>query len=262
MKYFLQQKDYELGNFVMVTPALRLLADQEKSPIPVFFETPYISDLYRICPFITVLNERPAEEPFATTVAPVRLPGESDYEAWCRILVGYTGPCPMPYADRIIPIRQGPQFVTSMGQKMVAVMHGGLQGYWQDKKTLGPDVLNFILTAIRSRNGYPLLLGSEKDREVYWKKVSKEGCMNYLGQISFLETVSLFDFCQCFISNDTGLYHVAGALGKRGLVLWKQTPFEKNKSPSPLISYVVDPKARLKVYKESIEKFLDQELLC
>ena len=45
------------------------------------------------------------------------------------------------------------------------------------------------------------------------------------------KAISLIGGAKFVVSNDSGLYHVAGALNKDIFVIWKQTPMEKNRSP-------------------------------
>ena len=44
---------------------------------------------------------------------------------------------------------------------------------------------------------------------------------------------------QLVIANDTGLAHAAGAMNKKLLVLWKDTPFIKNQNPGINTQYAM-----------------------
>ena len=60
-----------------------------------------------------------------------------------------------------------------------------------------------------------------------YKKARSESIQpldHYLMRIPFI----MFKY---IISNDTGMYHVAGAFNKPIFVMWKDSPFEKNISP-------------------------------
>ena len=82
MKYALQQKGYGLGNFIMMTPALRML----NSKVNVFFYNKNIASLFRDCPFIQTLKSKPANKPFISSEKPKRNKNESDSKAYCRHL--------------------------------------------------------------------------------------------------------------------------------------------------------------------------------
>lgn len=53
------------------------------------------------------------------------------------------------------------------------------------------------------------------------------GCINETGK-SIEESIELIRNCKLFISNDTGTYHIAAALKKKGLVLFTATSHLKN----------------------------------
>lgn len=68
---------------------------------------------------------------------------------------------------------------------------------------------------IKNMDAQVILLGSAKDRE-NCKIISKDAnghAANMAGETSLKEAVSLIGKCRIFISNDSGLMHVAGALG-------------------------------------------------
>jgi ADP-heptose:LPS heptosyltransferase len=51
-----------------------------------------------------------------------------------------------------------------------------------------------------------------------------------LGDIQL--AITLISKADIIISNDTGLYHAAGAMRKKGFILWKDTLFTKNNTPN------------------------------
>ena len=55
------------------------------------------------------------------------------------------------------------------------------------------------------------------------------------------------------ISNDTGMYHAAGALNKKIFVLWKDTNFNKNKSPGKKCIF-----SQNKAWWEDYRKMIDE----
>ena len=68
MKWFLQEKNFQLGDFIMLTSGLKALSVVRKEVIPVFFETNIVRDLYLDCDFIDILSKKPSEKPFESTV--------------------------------------------------------------------------------------------------------------------------------------------------------------------------------------------------
>ena len=54
-----QDKLYGLGNFINLTPTIKLMADHFGEPIPVYFDLQFIRDCFIDCDFIEILDEQP-----------------------------------------------------------------------------------------------------------------------------------------------------------------------------------------------------------
>jgi ADP-heptose:LPS heptosyltransferase len=254
MKWFLQNKANGLGNFIMATPAIYVLYKQY-GPIPVYFATHSISKLYQNCEFISVLKNRPKIKPSWTSTRPKRRSHESDSEALCRI-VGHCGPVPPTYIDGIVTKKLKPK-----KQQQVAVFHGCLGRAWKDKKNLGRKIRQLIIKLLLRRNMIPVILGNSKDRNQYWCNNNLDGCVDYLGKLSLIDSVSVLKQCDFFISNDTGLYHAAGAMEKPGMVIWKATSLIKNKSPFDGIEHIINKKLNVKVIKHAVADYLSKYII-
>jgi ADP-heptose:LPS heptosyltransferase len=197
MKWFHQHRLGGLGNFIMATPALRLLYEKDGQKINTFFDAPYIADLYRRCPFIKILGRNPGGKPFATSVRPKRInKRESDSEALCRILLGNNHPkMPNTYVDNYI----SKQLTREDGKKYVAVFHGCLGGF-KPKKDIGKVMRQYILDRIKKAGHVPVLLGDKKDVQNFWNVNNLKGSINYLGKLGIQESVSILSQCDYFIS--------------------------------------------------------------
>ncbi len=252
--WVLQKKSFGLGNFVMATPALNLLSQKRGSKIDVFFAMSSIADLYRKCPFINVLNKRPSTKEFFCIGKIDRLQKESDIEALCRIFRIRNKKIPPTYVDEIKTIRLNKQ----VGQKTVAIFHGCLGECFKEKKDIGIKTRQYIIDRLLSKNYKVLLLGVKKDYNNYWQYNNLTGVDNRLGSHSLVDSVSLLNQSDAFISNDTGLYHVAGALKKKGLVLWKKTNFVKNRSGGNIITHFINSEGSLDKYCQAIDNFLEK----
>jgi len=58
-----QHELYGLGNFINLTPTIKLLAEHLGHPISVYFDLDFIKQCYLYCPFIEILDERPSDPP-------------------------------------------------------------------------------------------------------------------------------------------------------------------------------------------------------
>ncbi len=253
--WFYQIPSNGLGNFIMATPALQLLAGKLGRPIPVYFATEALSTLYVDCSFVSVLGRKPSTPAFCTTAAPSRRSGESDSEAYCRILVGNRDPMPHTYVDR--PTES--LWAREPAKKYAAVFHGCLNKNAVAKgKDLGSKTRAGILAALKKRGVVPVLLGDGPDRRRFWQQLDRSGAIDYVGKLSLRDSIAALAACDFFVSNDTGLYHAAGALKIPGMVFWHKTDPVKNRSPFEGIQHVVDRANTTKVYLGALETYLDE----
>jgi ADP-heptose:LPS heptosyltransferase len=258
MNWFMQRKNWELGNFVMATPMLRGIMAKTGHPVPVFFMNKHVESLYLKCPFIVILDKRPTQKAFDTTHHPLwRKKRESDSEAWFRKWVG-------PDLRQMTNTYVDPDRTMELERKKdvphIAVFHGCLHTTNQKliaQKALPPKVINLVLKRILSRGGVPVLIGSTSDKR-FFSSLDLSGCMNFIGELKLKDSVSLLSQCDFFVGNDTGLYHVAGARKVPGVVLWKQTKLDKNRSTFSGITYVVSAMARLDRYKTVLTEKLNE----
>jgi len=255
IKWFKQEEGFGLGNFVMATPALRNLG--AKNPVNVYFSDKKIETLYKKCPFMSILKMPPRTKAFATTSTGKknRRRRESDSQSLFRVIASRdTKKMGNTYVDYEITRKLD----KIKGKKYVAVFHGCLGNIYQVAKDVGHKTRQYIINSIISREYIPVLLGSKRDHRVYWNRNKLQKCLNYLGKLSLKDSVSLLGQCDGFISNDTGLYHVAGALDMKGLVLWKKTDAIRSRSTCPKISHAVCRNGAFITYKRYIDNFLKE----
>jgi len=252
-RWIFQHPGYGLGNFIMSTPALRLFYKKNQRKINIFFGTPSIAEVYRDCRFINILKIKPRNKPGFTIRMVKRKKNESDCEALCRILVKNKKGMPHTYIDPCEEI-----IFDKKEKKCIALFHGCLGKYFRDKKDIGIETRQYIIDKLYKENIRIILLGTDSDRRTYWKYNNLDNVEDCIGKYPLRESVGILRHCDGFISNDTGLYHVAGALRKNGLVLWKKTNLIKNKSPFNDIQHVVDGKARFSTYKKAIDGFIEK----
>jgi len=255
IKWFKQEEGFGLGNFVMATPALRYLGS--KKPVNVYFSDKKIETLYRKCPFINILDIAPKTKAFATTSTgkKYRRTRESDSESLFRVVANRDiKKMENTYVDYDVTKKLD----KIKGKKYIAVFHGCLGDIYKAAKDLGSKTRQYIINSILSKNHIPVILGSKRDLKIYWSRNKLHGCLNYMGALSLKDSVSLLGQCDYFISNDTGLYHVSGALNMTGLVLWKKTDHVRSRSTCPKISHAVCKNGAYITYKRYIDNFLNQ----
>ncbi len=255
-KWLLQKKSFGLGNFVMATPAINLLSQKWGHRVKVFFETGSIGLLYKKCPFIEVLSSKPSKRPFYTIGAIKRKPTENDIQASCRILKVGVKNIPYTYVDPI----ETSVFNRTEKDKCVAVFHGCLGKCFRSRKDIGAETRQYIIDRLGEEGIRIILLGTSSDYKYYWSQNNLKNVENFLGKYSLNDSVGILRQCNGFISNDTGLYHVASALKVGGLVLWKKTRSGKNKSPFEGIEHCISKQGDFNIYKKSIDLQIERIL--
>ncbi len=251
--WFLQSFGYELGNFIMATPMLCELSKRHSKPIDVFFESPAVASLYEDCDFINILSKMPKTPPFATTGSNHMLDAAMpNTEGWMKKFVGK-----FPVTKTYISKELTKKLEKESNKTYIAIIHGCLGEYWKKSKSLSTQLLQYIVNSVHQQECVPVILGNESDLNTFWSKISiPDGCLNYLALLSIKDTSSILAQCDGFISNDSGLYHVAGALDIPGLVLWKTTNHIQNKSPATNIKHILCETMSFEDLNNEIESFL------
>lgn len=74
----------------------------------------------------------------------------------------------------------------------------------------------------KSKNWNVALLGSESDKSIGFKiqELSKNSCIDLIGKTSLIEAVNILASATLVISNDSGLMHLAAALGRPLIALY------------------------------------------
>lgn len=265
MEWFRQKKNWELGNFIMCTPMLQALSEMRGHPIPVFFETKKLIPLFQDAQFIKILKEKPKNKPFFDSEYPRKFIKQGETNSACLFRIfctdkGYKGSMPSTYIDNKITHKLDKE----TDKKYIAVFHGclnvGSNAFYQ--KDLKEPTRIKMLEIVLASGCCPVLLGSPQDLNVFWKpvlkKVKSPVIKNYLGELNLRDSVSVLKQCDAFISNDTGLYHCAGALGVKGLVLWRKTDFHRNLSTFNGIKYGASQKGKVDHYVKYMQDFLSE----
>lgn len=245
-RWFLQQKDWELGDFILATPALRLLSSIWNSRVPVFFESPYISEAYKDCSFIEILRERPKCEPFGDNKYQRSLWREhNDPEdvAHCKVLAPGSSVLPIPYIDACIDDTPRGWAIDS-SKPIVALFLGCYNNLFEDKKRVPTLIIVELIKQLKRAGVSIVILGTASDRLRYWIDILARyisfdsSVVSFLGCCTLRQTLCALGKCDFFISNDTGLYHAAVAFQKPGLAIWGDTRWNISENYRKRVRYV------------------------
>jgi hypothetical protein len=246
-----------LGDFIRICPTILSLSLKENQPIPVFFDNKEMESIFENCSFIDILKEKPQNIcNFSTTII---LNKNIKYGKTQNKYYGvhftihknenmfpfYIG-SQIPYKDKL--------------HKTVAVFNGiGLPRMYRYGKDIGDNNRNHILKSLRERGYKIILLGTEDDRKRFWSNIDTSECINMLGKTKLFEAVRIINDCDFFISNDTGLYHFASGLNKKGLVFWRETSYYIDGNPFDKDYIHHHQNEDITTYKTVIDRFLDKQ---
>lgn len=220
--YINQDSGYGMGNFIMLTPAIRGLSDLYDRPIPVHFHDKYMEPMFKDCPFMTIIDKPIGKKLFGSGAINKAIP---DWEYVYKKFIENTNDIPHTYVDSCEEIS-----IPIVGDYAVIIRGTGGDAAYTKLKDPGNDIYHHIL---KSLNIPKVFIGSTGISEDWARDMSRwtEGT-NYIRMNDIRMSLSLINNAKFVISNDTGMYHAAGALNKNQFVLWKDTNLIKNSTPS------------------------------
>jgi len=233
--WLLQKTGYGIGNFLMMTPAIRAMYEYFGWPVNVFFEDQAIKECYNDCKYISALRYRPTTKPLnKASMNPYN--GTNEYVGWIK------------YFNQVLDIHMSIEYYkaaippvprNNVHSNMVALVHGcsNLKLY-KDAKDIGISLRQQWITECIKDGKLVLILGNQSDYDTYWKHNDLSSCHSMLGRTTLREACSLLARCESFYANDTGLAHVGSAMGLKGYVYWKDTDYDRCCMPSEYVDNV------------------------
>lgn len=217
-EYAHQVWNYGLGNFINLTPTLKMLAEHLGHKIPVYFDLKFIEKCFLDCPFIDILNRKPDHNPIFGSWL---INGRNDCPDYINVFrevrkrYPLEGDLPHTYVDRAkeIKVDKGyTLFIRGSGSESIP--------YLDSKMPKDDYYRNYF-------NGNCIFTGSENDLERSDGLFKDMACD--VGDIR--KSLALIREADMVIANDSGLAHAAGAMNKKMVILWKNTSLPKNANP-------------------------------
>ena len=87
------------------------------------------------------------------------------------------------------------------------------------------------------------ILGGIEDQEWSYQIANEIDCIDYAGKLNILETASVVKQSDLIICNDSSVFHIADALGTRGVVIMGSTLCSKNGPLNNNIEVIRSPKS-------------------
>jgi ADP-heptose:LPS heptosyltransferase len=222
-----QHRDYGIGNFINCTPAIKLAADHLGEKIPVLFDTKCVKEIFEKCDFIESIDKHNARgKPKLLSSSEVNQKIE-DWKYTCNLVSKRLDFTPQEFPHTYVDEYESP-----LNTEYVVVVRGMHTNTWVGLKDPGDGIYKHIITTLNEMGKHIVFIGNKRDHKRDISKMEKwaDKHTTYLDNIK--TSLGLINGAATIISNDTGMYHAAGALNKKTFVMWKNTNFIKNKSPS------------------------------
>tara|TARA_R110000822_G_scaffold290127_1_gene412179 strand:+ start:48 stop:764 length:717 start_codon:yes stop_codon:yes gene_type:complete len=221
-----QNPNYALGNFIMITPAIKKLAEVLEKPIDVVFTKDYVKQCFLDCPFINHIDSAEGKN-IAIDSSMVNL-AMPDYQYSFKKV--HNIPWTKEYHTYIDP----PQEYDYSDQDYLLVLNGLAGIGWKGKK----EIPKHTHDTIKQYSKLPIwFTGSQTDLDI--NSPWMEGIADRIELNNIRKALAIVRDAKLIIANDTGLAHAAGALNKNILILWKDTPFIKNQNPGEHTKYAL-----------------------
>ena len=228
--YIHQTELYGLGNFINLTPTIKLMADYFDKPIPVYFDLKFIKDCFLDCEFMEILDKKPGYNPVFTSGLINHNNNCPDYlHVYKQISQRYSlgSELPHTYVDRCEEI-EAPKVNT-----LFIRGSGSEDKYYLSLKMPRDEYYKEYFACNLSGTWTEAFTGSEGD--VSRSNGLFDGMTKYVGGIRL--ALAMIREADYIVSNDSGLAHAAGAMNKRMTVLWKNTSLPKNANPGKRTNY-------------------------
>jgi hypothetical protein len=234
----------------MLTPTLKTLADHYGEPVPVFFSLDHVKSLFLKCPFIKIIDEPEGNRLFGSDMINQNIP---DYEYVFFTVTRNLGidiwDIPHTYVD---------SYQNPFPEEDYVVMMAGcgvIEDKWFDMKIVNEKHYHEIMQSI-PKDYKIYIIGTERDKELFWKNIDQAPRDVEFILDDMTKSLGLIKHCRFMITNDTGMYHAAGALDIPAFVMWKNTNFEKNKSPGHNLTFSFHEEKWVADFQSFIEETL------
>lgn len=233
-----QHPRYGLGNFIMITPAIKRLSEKTGAPVDVFFSIEYVKQCFLDCEFINIV-EKKGESIIESNIINTDIP---DYEYAFEKITGE------PWSEDYHTYTDSPKEFDFSEKEYIVVLNGLAGSYWKGKKEVDKNH-HLLISDISNVPVY--FTGSDTDvsQNTPWATDVFDEC--FIGDIR--QSLAIIRDAKKVIANDTGLSHAAGSMNKDMLILWKDTPFEKNQNPGANTRY-----SKKGSWSDDIENFLSK----
>jgi len=229
--YVKQHNEYGIGNFINCTPTLISLAKYFNFPIPVVFADKFVGEMFHKCDFIKIVNQEEVKGlPCLFDSSLINQSIEDWKYIYQKIIeagIKLDAEIPHTYVD----CYEGSDKYKNM--KYAVIVRGIKYSHksdWVGVKDPGDEIYKYIMQDLEKRGFELVFIGADLDYERDFKRMGEWVKNVHVELNDMKKSLGVLNSSSVIIANDTGMYHAAGALNKEVFVMWKDTPFLKNKS--------------------------------
>ncbi len=219
-----QTELYGLGNFINLTPTIKLMANHFDKPIPVYFDFDFIRDCFLDCEFMEILDEKPDYNPLFTSGL---VNFKNDCPDYIHVYKEVTKALPLMGEIPHTYVDQAKELDIPKVNTLFIRGSGSEQKIYLDSKMPHDDYYKEYFAENLAGCYTEAFTGSDKD--VTRANGLFDGMTKYVGGIRM--ALALIREADYVVANDSGLAHAAGAMNKRMTILWKNTSLPKNCNP-------------------------------
>lgn len=234
MSYVLQHKDFGLGNFINLTPAIKWLHERTGEKIPVYFATDYVRECFTDWAAIEILDTQPEGGVLFGSYMVNLGNDKPDYQHVFQVVTGERWqPRYHTYVDTPTPTPAE----AKIWKNCIAIINGSGSENPQYVAAKDPGKEAYMAEIAAAKKANPkakvIAVGSKSDAaRNKWLMDIADG---YFGDIR--TALKIISVAAGVIANDTGLAHAAGAMNKPLTVLMK-TYIERVKNPGTKTKYI------------------------
>ena len=225
-----QTELYGLGNFINLTPTIKLMADHFDERVPVYFDLKFIEQCFLDCPFIEILTEQPDNSPLFHSGL---INGRNNCPDYLHVYKEVTKALPLAGDIPHTYVDTGKE-IGALSYNTVFIRGSGSEELYYVSQKMPADEYYRQYFAQNLAGVYTqAFTGSDKD--VTRANGLFNGMTLYTGGIRL--ALALIRNADFIVANDSGLAHAAAAMNKPMTILWKNTSLPKNAAPGKNTSY-------------------------
>jgi hypothetical protein len=225
--YVHQHHDFGIGNFINCTPAIKIISEYINDKVQVVFDNKHVSQMFEKCDFMKIIDKSSIHNKKQILSSSEVNQNIEDWRYQCQLIqkrlnIRITN-IPHTYVD---------SYNSNINNKYAVIIRGMINENWKERKDPGDEIYKHIINELIKREYTIVFVGSASDYNRNIKSMKVWADENEVVLDDVKQTLGIIKDASIVISNDTGMYHASGALNKETFVIWKDTPFIKNKSPS------------------------------